>query len=153
MIAAYLMFLFHAARNHFLCFLSLVTIWLVPGIFTQQISAQSAAKTFSAEQAGRKLYAEHVQPVLERHCQACHNGAAKQGGLDLKTREELMHGGSRGPAVVPGHSKDSLLYKLITHHQQPNMPLRGEKILDETSALIALWIDLGAPYDATMPAS
>ena len=64
-----------------------------------------------------------------------------------------MHGGSRSPAVIPGTSKDSLLYKLITHQQQPNMPLRGEKILDETSALIALWIDLGAPYDATMPAS
>jgi len=120
------------------------------GLFTQHTGAQSTSNILSAEQAGRKLYAEHVLPTLEQRCQACHNAVAKQGGLDLTTREKLLQGGSRGPAVVPGNAKDSLLYKLITHHQQPNMPLQGKKIPDETSALIALWIDLGAPYDASL---
>ncbi|MFN0164834.1 MAG: DUF1549 domain-containing protein, partial [Bryobacteraceae bacterium] len=111
------------------------------------------AQTLSAEQAGRKLYAEQVRPVLERQCQACHQGSAKQGGLDVSTREGLLQGGSRGPAVVSGNSKDSLLYKLITHRQEPHMPLQGEKLPGETSALIALWIDLGAPDDAHLPAT
>ena len=146
--------LFHAAGFRFLCFLGLATASLVlAGPFTKHTSAQSASMTLSAEQAGRKLYAEHVQPVLEQRCQACHSSTAKQGGLDLTTREKLLQGGSRGPAVVPGNAKDSLLYKLITHSQQPNMPLQGEKIPDKTSALIALWIDLGAPYDTALPAA
>jgi mono/diheme cytochrome c family protein len=142
-------FLRHAAGIQFYCFLGSVTTTLVvAGLVTQDTRAQSAGQTLSAEQAGRKLYAEHVRPILEQRCQVCHNGVTRQGGLDLTTREGLLSGGSRGPAVVPGNAKDSLLYKLSTHQQQPNMPLQGEKLPDEKSALIALWIDLGALFDA-----
>ena len=117
----------------------------------QLASAQSAA--LSAEQAGRKLYTEQIRPVLERQCQSCHQGATRQGGLDVSTREGLLQGGGRGPAVVPGNSKDSLLYKLITHGEQPHMPLRAGKLPAETAALIALWIDLGARDDGAAAAA
>ncbi|MFN7922016.1 MAG: DUF1553 domain-containing protein [Bryobacteraceae bacterium] len=101
----------------------------------------------SAEQAGRKLYVEHVRPALERHCLMCHKDTAKQGGLDVSSREGLLKGGGRGAAVVPGNSKDSLLHKLITHQAQPHMPPGAAQLPTDTAALIALWIDLGAPVD------
>jgi len=126
---------------------------LIASMFPQLASTQSATQNISTDQVGRKLYVEHIRPVLEQQCQACHSGAAKQGGLDVSTREGLLHGGGRGPAVVPGNSKASLLYKLVTHHEQPYMPVRSKKLPAETAALLALWIDLGAPDDASVAAS
>ncbi len=134
--------------GHPRCFPGIVIALALAGLCAQHGRAQSAT-TLSAEQAGRKVYAEHVRPVLQRHCEACHKDAARQGGLDVSTREGLLQGGGRGPAVVPGNSKDSLLYKLIAHREQPHMPPRAAKLPDETAALIALWIDLGAPDDAS----
>src|SRR5262249_42025371 len=40
-----------------------------------------------------------------------------------------------------------LLYKLITHVRDPHMPRSSPKLSDEAIAQIALWVDLGAPYD------
>ncbi len=117
------------------------------------LAAVASAQTLSTGQAGLKLYSEHVRPVLERQCQACHGGSSIQGGLDLSSREALLRGGGRGPAVVPGNSKGSLLYKTITHQEPPHMPLRAAKLPAETAALIALWIDLGAPDDAATVAA
>ena len=44
------------------------------------------------------------QEVLEKHCSACHATANPMGGLDIRTREGLLRGGRRGPAMVPGES-------------------------------------------------
>ena len=117
---------------------------LIGSVLPQLVSAQSAT-----DQVGRKLYVEHIRPILEQQCQPCHNGTSKQGGLDVSTREGLMHGGGRGASLVPGNSKGSLLYKLVTHHEQPYMPVGSKKLPAETAALLALWIDLGAPDEAS----
>src|SRR5262249_54529591 len=67
--------------------------------------------------------------------------------LDLATREGLLKGGDNGPAVVPYRAKQSRLYKLITHQQEPHMPAKEAKLPEAQLAQIAAWIDLGAPYD------
>ena len=149
----YSTFLFHPTKIRLLWILGLLSLLVLPSVFTEHASAQLSSMPLSVEQAGRKLYTEHIHRVFEQRCQTCHNGAAKQGGLDLTTRENLLRGGSRGPAVVPGNAKDSLLYKLVTHRQEPGMPLKGDRLPDDTSALIALWIDLGAPYNDALPAA
>ncbi|MBM3801969.1 MAG: DUF1553 domain-containing protein [Acidimicrobiia bacterium] len=123
-----------------------LTAWTT--VFAPPANPQSARATLSSEQAGTKLYTEHVREVLDQHCRACHNSSTKQGGLDLTTRQGLVQGGTRGPAVVPGNAGESLLYKLITHRQEPYMPLQGQRIPSETASLIELWIDLGAPFEA-----
>ncbi|MBM3795327.1 MAG: DUF1553 domain-containing protein [Acidobacteria bacterium] len=118
---------------------------------TPQLNAQSGA--LSAEQAGRKLYAEQVRPLLEKQCQSCHAGTMRQGGLDVTTRAGLLQGGGSGAAVVPGRAQDSLLLKLISHQEQPHMPPRAAKLPAEVAALVALWIDLGAPDDQPVAAA
>ena len=47
------------------------------------------------------LYRDHIQPLFKKSCLGCHNAGAKQGGLDLSTREALLRG------VVALYEKDA----------------------------------------------
>ena len=66
----------------------------------------------------------------------------------MATRETLLKGGDSGPVVLAGKGKQSKLYRLAAHLDEPPMPPPGNKALDKTQlADLARWIDLGAPYD------
>jgi len=101
---------------------------------------------------GLEVFKNQVQPILAKSCVRCHGGKKTEGELDLCEREGLLRGGGRGPAVLPGNAKDSLLYKLITHARDPHMPRSSSKLSEEAINQIALWIDLGAPYDKPLVA-
>jgi hypothetical protein len=101
---------------------------------------------------GLEVFKKQVQPILLKGCVRCHGGKKIEGELDLTEREGLLRGGGRGPAILAGNGKDSLLYKLITHTRDPHMPRSSPKLSDEAIAQIALWIDLGAPYDKPLVA-
>ncbi len=88
--------------------------------------------------------------LFETRCLQCHDGRKTRGGLDLSTRAKLQRGAKSGPVVVSGSSKTSLLMKLVRHEQEPAMPRKGKKLSDEQLALLAAWIDAGAPYDRTL---
>ena len=127
--------------------LALLAAAVAAGVFVApQTGPAQSAPAISSEQAGRRLFTNHIQPLFEKHCLACHKPDAKQGGLEMTSREALLQGGGRGPALVPGDSRASLLYKVIAHHAEPRMPFQAEKLSDEATGLIGLWIDLGAPY-------
>jgi cytochrome c553 len=96
---------------------------------------------------GLEVFKKHVRPVLVQTCLRCHGGKKTESEFDLVDRAGLLKGGSAGPAVILGKARDSLLYKLISHQKEPNMPEGGRKLSDETIKHIAAWIDLGAPYD------
>ena len=108
-----------------------------------------AAQTPS--QPGEQVFVQQVQPLLAQKCLACHSAEARQSDLDLSTREGILRGGTRGPAIVPGNPKESLLYKLITHQAAPGMPPGGEKAKLTAKALagVANWIQAGAPFAAS----
>jgi hypothetical protein len=101
---------------------------------------------------GLEVFKNHVQPILTKSCLRCHGGKKTEGELDLTDREALLRGGGRGPAILAGNARDSLLYKLITHARDPHMPRSSPKLSDEAIAQIGLWIDLGAPYDKPLVA-
>jgi hypothetical protein len=84
--------------------------------------------------------------ILEANCASCH-GAAKMSGLDVRDRESLLKGGSRGPAVVPGRAAQSLLYKAVLRKESLAMP-PGKKALSESEiASLREWIDAGAAWN------
>jgi hypothetical protein len=85
--------------------------------------------------------------VLEKRCLACHTGQNKKSGLDLSTRDLAIRGGDRGPAIVPGNSKESLLLKVANHSAEPHMPYKAGRLADSELAAIAEWIDQGAAYE------
>jgi cytochrome c553 len=101
---------------------------------------------------GLEIFKEHVRPVLVGRCVKCHGGETTESELNLTTREGLLKGGAEGPAVVLGKAKESRLYKLTAHLEEPNMPEDGAKLPDTQIAHIATWIDLGAPYDRSLAA-
>jgi len=98
------------------------------------------------------LFRKNIKPLLEANCIRCHNSQLKRSGFDLSTREALLRGGDTGAVIVPGDAKSSVLYKRISHLEQPGMPFGGQKLADTAIAQVAEWINSGAPYDGTLAA-
>src|ERR1700730_16653602 len=103
------------------------------------------------------LLARAEQPggrsILEKRCLGCHAGEFKKSGLDLSRRDLAIRGGDRGPAIVPGNAKESLLFRVASHVTEPHMPLQAAKLSDADLSAIADWIDKGAPYEEPIKAS
>jgi hypothetical protein len=97
---------------------------------------------------GRHLFTHKVRGILVERCFKCHGGGKTRGGLSMVSREALLKGGDSGPVIVPGKGKQSRLYRLAAHLDDPTMPPAGNKRLDKSElAEVMRWIDLGAPYD------
>src|SRR3984893_18422308 len=104
-----------------------------------------------------EFFEKRIRPVLVTNCYACHSGAIKapMGGLRVDTRESLLRGGGRGPAIKPGDPEGSRLIEAISYDQELKMPPSG-KLPDEQIADFATWIRIGAPDprgDTTPPAA
>lgn len=91
-------------------------------------------------------YLTQVKPILRQYCYSCHGLRAHKSGLRVDTVAFLLRGGSRGPAIVPGNSKSSLLMQALRGQgtDLPRMPFGKEALTEEQIALIARWIDAGA---------
>jgi cytochrome c553 len=97
----------------------------------------------AADDAGLVVFRQQIQPLLTTKCLLCHGADKKRGGLDLRQRATALAGGDNGPALVPGKSADSLLYrKLAEREMPPQNPLAPEQV-----AAFKAWIDAGAPYE------
>ena len=99
------------------------------------------------------FFEKRVRPVLAENCFACHSEQAPQpmSGLRVDTRDALLQGGDRGPAVVPGKPSESRLIQAV-RHQGLVMPPNG-KLADYQVADLEHWISLGAPWPAAQAAS
>ena len=85
--------------------------------------------------------------ILQQKCAQCHGVSSGMSGLRVTSRENLLKGGNRGAALMPGKSADSLLYKAVAHLGDVSMPPGGILPPDEVAA-IKTWIDAGAPWTA-----
>ena len=95
-----------------------------------------------------------VLPVLQLRCVVCHGKQVAEAGLDLRTRESILKGGSSGPAIIPGNPTESLLLKRIHAGEMPPKRRIVEasiKVITSTEIKkLENWIAQGAPND--MPA-
>ena len=85
-----------------------------------------------------------IAPVLAARCLKCHGAALQLSGLDLRTREAALRGGTHGPALVPADAEKSPLYRMITGQLKPAMPMDGQLTSAEID-LFRAWIAEGAP--------
>jgi len=93
-------------------------------------------------------YNEHAQPILREHCFSCHNRNRAQNDLALDSYETLLRGGAAGAAVEPGNPGGSYLWRLVSHQEEPFMPLNQPKLPDAKLAMLERWIAGGALKDA-----
>ena len=70
-------------------------------------------------------------------------------GLKLDSREAVLEGGNRGPAVSTGHPDDSLLIQAV-RHESIRMPLGG-KLSDANIASLEEWVRRGLPWTPERP--
>ena len=97
-------------------------------------------------------FSRDIAPLLERSCLTCHGPAQPMSQLDLSTRDAALKGGQKaGPAIVPGDSAKSPLYRRVTGQDQPAMPL-GAKLTSSEIKTIQEWIDSGAAWDGALSA-
>lgn len=122
--------------------------------------ADAPAITFAATETaggltpGARLFVDRVRPVLEQKCFSCHTDD-ERGGLRLDTRDRLLLGGTRGPAVVPGNPEASLIVAALRHESaELQMPRNGDKLSEGEIEGFVEWIRAGAEWaDAEAPLS
>ena len=112
---------------------------------TRALAAHILVLSFAFAQAPPSSSAVEARRILDANCASCH-GAAKLGGLDLRSRETALQGGSRGPALVPGQAAASLLIAAVERTGPLQMP-PGKKALSAAEvATLRHWIDSGAEW-------
>ena len=85
--------------------------------------------------------------ILQRKCFQCHGKTLQMSGLDLSTREGLLKGGDKGPAIVPGNAEASRAYRRVTGMERPLMPMAPlPPLSSEDVAVLKAWINQGATW-------
>lgn len=96
-------------------------------------------------------YRETVYPLLKENCFRCHGGESElKGDFRLTSRDGLLRGGHFGAAYNAEDPAASVLLEMISYKDADHqMPPKG-KLSDEARAILANWIERGAPYDAAL---
>src|SRR5262245_18614305 len=98
-----------------------------------------------------EFFENQVRPLLVKQCISCHGEGQQFSSLRVDSREALLKGGNRGPAIIPGDATLSLLAKAV-RHEGLKMPM-GSKLTPEEIGAIEKWINLGAPWPSANVAS
>lgn len=121
----------------------LISLAIIQTAFASCVFAQSDEESFRVE----------VEPILRRHCYACHSHQERtiEGNLTLDWKTGWEKGGDRGPAVVPGNVDGSLLIQAV-RHTNAELKMPEEKLSDEEIRILENWVRSGA-FDprATIP--
>ena len=131
-------------RSSFTSVLPLLLILLTPN--SKVLPSASLTGETSAEKM--EFFEKRVRPLLAKNCYSCHGATQQLSSLRVDSREAMLKGGDRGPALIPGNPDDSLLINSV-RHQDLKMPLGGRLSNPEIDQL-ETWIRLGAPWPARL---
>jgi cytochrome c553 len=113
------------------------------------ISLPSLAQDVAPKSAD--YYELKVRPILANNCYSCHTNS-QLGGLRVDSRDALLKGGGRGPAIVPGHAEKSVLITAVRQTDENlKMPMGGNKLGDSDVQTLVAWINAGAVWPAATP--
>ena len=96
------------------------------------------------------IYADIVQPIIQKKCYSCHNEGKKKGDLIMVTLDALLSGGEHGPALVIGNAEQSAMIQRahLPIEEDEHMPPKGKKQLNKKEVrLLEWWINEGAVTD------
>ena len=124
-----------------------------PGPMKALLGGSNAAPRASGSAAPRAkaaeplIFADVVQPILEKYCVDCHGPKKQKGKLRMDSLDALLKGGEEGPALVAGSSATSELVRRVRLpvDDDDRMPPEGKPgPTAEEFAVVAFWIDRGA---------
>src|SRR6516165_5466774 len=70
-------------------------------------------KSATGDDSPETFFELKIRPLLAMKCLPCHGGKKTNSGLRVDSREALLRGGDRGPAIVPGEPGKSLLIQAV----------------------------------------
>ena len=121
---------------------------LLPFALSSSFALWAAPGSSEPSPKSADFYNSRIRPILSTNCYPCHTGS-QLGGLRVDSREALVKGGGRGPAIVPGDAEKSLLIKAVRQTDpELKMPMGGNKLSDAALKDIVAWIDAGAVFPA-----
>ncbi len=85
--------------------------------------------------------------ILQANCLSCHNGEKQKAGLNLATREALLHGSESGPVWLEAAPAESPLLKVLAAEADPHMPPKRQLSGAQIEAM-SQWVRAGVPWDA-----
>ena len=91
------------------------------------------------------FFESKVRPLLAAKCHACH-AESEMGGLRLDSRERILQGGSRGPAIVPRDPDSSLLVAAVRRTRDDLRMPPTEALAEAEIAILEDWIASGANW-------
>ncbi|QDU49202.1 DUF1553 domain-containing protein [Gimesia panareensis] len=112
-------------------------------------------RTLIAAEADLKqaeFFEKRIRPLLIAECYDCHSEDSVESGLRVDSLSGLIRGGERGPALVPGKPKESLLISAVQHSGQLHMPLK-DKLSQKAIADLVQWVEAGAYWPNAKPIS
>jgi hypothetical protein len=99
-----------------------------------------------ADDAADTLFELKIRPVLVNDCLPCHGGKKTNSGLKVDSREAMLKGGDRGPAIVAGDPEHSLLIDAIDQIDDDLKMPPERRLTDEVRAAFRRWIADGANW-------
>ncbi|MBX3178199.1 MAG: PSD1 domain-containing protein [Candidatus Hydrogenedentes bacterium] len=98
-------------------------------------------------------YTGQVQPILEKHCYACHGPNDRKGGLRMSNEADARQGGDSLHSIVdPGaDGKVPLIERILATDDAVRMPPKGPAVPPEDIAVLKAWVDAGAPFGSGGP--
>ena len=87
-------------------------------------------------------YERDIRPLFVARCVQCHGVEATENGLDLRSLDALLVGGTSGPAVRGPDADRSLLFELVRDDlMPPDPPPLNASQIDR----LRRWIEAGTP--------
>lgn len=99
------------------------------------------------------VYADIVQPILNKRCVECHKEGKSKGKFRMDTYELLVQGGKEGKGIVAGDSaKSNIIYRCeLPEDDDEHMPPEDKTDIENHElAVIKWWIDAGADPKKTV---
>src|ERR1700737_2903836 len=119
-------------------------LFLAYAVLNESEPALFGASNPSTAAEDEQFFQDKVRPILAEKCYPCHTDTATS-QLRVDSREALLKGGSRGPAIMPGEPDKSLLIEAVRQTGALKMPMGGQLTQQQVADLVA-WVRMGAPW-------
>jgi WD40 repeat protein len=105
--------------------------------------AMAATTAVADELPAKVTYQEHIRPIFQEHCFACHSQDERKSDLALDNYANALKGGAGGEVLFAADLDNSRLWHLVNHEDSPEMPPGQDKLAQPKLDLIKAWIEGG----------